>query len=143
MRFWDSSAVVPLLVEQDATVTMERRLAQDGGMAAWWATPIECSSALARLERAGVLAFDEMEVAASRLDAMAEAWDEVQPSEPVRRAALRLLRVHPLRAADAMQAAAAIVMAEHDPSSLEVVCLDGRLTETLRREGFRVRGEDL
>jgi hypothetical protein len=52
--------------------------------------------------------------------------------------ASRLLRVHPLRAADALQLAAALAAAKGDPSSLDVVCLDQRLSEAARREGFRV-----
>jgi predicted nucleic acid-binding protein len=47
-----------------------------------------------------------------------------------------MLRVHPLRAADALQLAAATVAAEHDPSSLELVCLDQRLSEAAGKEGF-------
>jgi predicted nucleic acid-binding protein len=52
--------------------------------------------------------------------------------------ALRLLRVHALRAADSLQLAAAIVAAEHEPSALEFVSLDERLNEAASREGFRI-----
>jgi uncharacterized protein len=45
--------------------------------------------------------------------------------------------VHPLRAADALQLAAAVVAAERDPPSLEFVSLDDRLLEAASREGFR------
>jgi hypothetical protein len=56
----------------------------------------------------------------------------------VRRTAERLLRTHPLRAADSLQLAAALIAADHDPSNLEIVCLDARLTSAARREGFAV-----
>lgn len=138
MRFWDSSAVVPLLVEQDASISVGRSLQEDGEIAAWWGTPIECGSALARLEREAILSREGADAARSRLEALAATWHEVQPSETLRRAAQRLLRLHPLRALDALQAAAAMVLAEHDPTTLEVVCLDIRLTEALLREGFTV-----
>jgi hypothetical protein len=46
------------------------------------------------------------------------------------------LRVHPLRAADALQLAAAYIAAERRPSSLELVILDDRLAAAARREGF-------
>jgi hypothetical protein len=62
----------------------------------------------------------------------------VQPVDPVRAMAVRLLRLHPLRSADGLQLAAAIVAAEHEPSSLEFVGLDERLNEAASREGFRV-----
>ena len=58
------------------------------------------------------------------------------PSDPVREAAVRFLRVHPLRAADALQLAAAFIAAERRPSSLEVVTLDDRVAAAARKEGF-------
>jgi len=60
------------------------------------------------------------------------------PSDAVRRTAERLLRVHPLRAADSMQLAAALIAAEHNPSDLDIVCLDKKLSDAARREGFTV-----
>jgi len=139
MRFWDSSAVVPLLVEQDASAAVGRALQVDAHISAWWGTSVECASAIARLEREKMLSSERADVARSRLEALARSWHEVQPSEPVRRAAQRLPRLHTLSALDALQAAAALVLAEHDPSTLSVVCLDARLAEALRREGFIVQ----
>lgn len=138
MRFWDSSALVPLLIEQDATPAVSQALAEDGELSAWWGTPVECGSAIARLEREGLLEPDAAAAARARLEALSRTWHEVQPSEAVRRAAQRLLRLHPLRAMDALQGAAALVLAEHDPTTLEVVCIDARLAHALRREGFAV-----
>jgi uncharacterized protein len=70
------------------------------------------------------------------LKRLAEAWHEVDPSDPIREAAVRFLRVHPLRAADALQLAAAFIAAERRPSSLEVVTLDDHLALAARKEGF-------
>jgi hypothetical protein len=140
VRFWDTSAVVPLLVEQDASQVIDELSGEDPAMAVWWGTTVECASAIARLERAGGLFAGGADAGRARLAAFSESWHEVQPSEAVRRTAQRVLRLHPLRAADALQAAAALVLAEHDPSSVDVVCLDGRLTEALHREGFTVLG---
>jgi len=47
-----------------------------------------------------------------------------------------LLRIHPLRAADSLQLAAALTVAEQEPSSLSFVCLDQRLAEAAIREGL-------
>jgi predicted nucleic acid-binding protein len=94
---------------------------------------------LARLERQGDLADSAMRDAIERLDALAGGWNEVQPVEPVRRAARRLLRVHALRAADALQLAAAVVASEGHAASLEIVTLDDRLAEAAGREGHAVR----
>ena len=71
-----------------------------------------------------------------RLRQLAQTWHEVDPSDPIREAAVRFLRVHPLRAADALQLAAAFIAAERRPSSLEIVTLDDRLAVAARKEGF-------
>ena len=141
MRFWDSSAIVPLLVAEAATKAMQAIAHEDPVMLVWWATEVECVSAIARLEREGDLSSDATLVALERLDAMAEGWSEVQPVEAARRAARRLLRVHSLRAANALQLAAAVVAAEGHTASLEIVTLDDRLVDAARREGFVVLGD--
>lgn len=109
-------------------------------MCVWWGTEIECVSAVARLEREDALADKAMIAALERLDLLVEAWNEVQPVAAVRGTARRLLRVHQLRAADALQLAAAVVAAEGVPASLDLVTLDERLAAAARREGFVVHG---
>lgn len=141
MKFWDSSAIVPLLVGEATTDAMQAIAADDPLMLVWWATPVECVSAIARLERDGDLTTDGATVALERLDALAEAWHEVQPVEGARIAARRLLRAHALRAADALQLAAAVVAAEGNPGSLEIITLDDRLMDAARREGFIATGD--
>lgn len=136
MIFWDSSAVVPLLVDESPRDALLELLRRDSGMIVWWGTPVECASAIARREREGALGAANQAV--ERLRAMAGEWHEVLATDTVRSAALRMLRVHPLRAADSLQLAAAFVAAEHDPPSLEFVSLDDRLVEAADREGFRV-----
>jgi len=136
MRFWDASGIVPLLVRQARTRDMEQLLARDPAMVTWWGTSVECLSALMRLAREGSLADDDVRDAERRLHELRNGWDEVLPGEACRRTAERMLRVHALRAADALQLAAALIAADHDPSRLEVVSLDQRLIEAGRKEGF-------
>ena len=124
MRYWDSSGIVPLLVRQKQTRDMERLLAEDPVMVTWWGTPVECLSALMRLVREGCLTADDARDAEKRLQVLRDGWDEVLPGEACRRTAERMLRVHALRAADALQLAAALIASDHDPSRLEVVSLD-------------------
>ncbi len=139
MKFWDSSALVPLLVRESRTTGLAAVYRQDPDIAAWWGTEVECSSAVARLERAGVLDADRTEEVLSRLDALRQRWQEIQPVADVKMTARRFLRVHPLRAADALQLAAAFIASERRPSTLGFVCLDSRLTDAARREGFVTR----
>lgn len=138
MRFWDASAVVPLLVAEAPTRGLLAMLEQDPLMLVWWGTPVECTSAVARREREGALSARDAARALERLRSLGDAWQEVLPTDPIRSTAQRLLRVHPLRAADALQLAAATLAAEHEPASLELVCLDDRLAEAAQREGFPV-----
>ena len=138
MRFWDSSAIVPLLVSEASTTAVRLEFERDPDIAAWWATGVECASALSRLERAHELDPAEVTAALERLRAMSAAWHEVQPVPRARQAALRVLRLHDLQAADAMQLAAALVASEDEPASLAVVTLDGRLARAAEREGFAV-----
>ncbi len=138
MRFWDSSAVVPLLVHEATSDAMLATYVEDPDAVVWWATDVECVSALARLERESRLAAADVADAVERLAALTGAWHEVQPIARARQVAVRILRVHPLRAADALQLAAAVLASEDNPSSLPFVTLDDRLADAAAREGFPV-----
>ncbi len=136
MKFWDASAIVPLLMSEPTTKTIQALAEKDPTMVVWWATEVECATAIARLERDDALDEAAGTQAFHRLRQLADAWHEIDPSDPLREAAVRFLRVHPLRAADALQLAAAFIAAERRPSSLEVVTFDDRLAAAARKEGF-------
>lgn len=138
MKFWDASAVVPLLLTEPQRAGLLDALERDPVMLVWWGTPVECVSAIARREREGDLTLADATAAIGRLRALALSWDEILPSEAVRGIAQRLLRVHALRAADSLQLAAALVAAERDPATLPLVSLDQRLSEAATREGFTI-----
>jgi len=142
VRFWDSSALIPLLVVEPSSVQLLHEYERDPEILVWWATEVECVSALARLEREGSLAGPSMAGGVRRLEAIAQAWQEVQPIERIRQLAVRLLRVHALRAADAFQLGAAIMAAEDHPATLPLVTLDERLAQAAEREGFPVIGSN-
>jgi hypothetical protein len=140
VKFWDASAIVPLLLEEKGRNKLLGILEQDPVMLSWWGTPVECASAIARREREGAIRLRDANTALERLRTLGESWQEVLPSEAVRAAAQRLLRVHALRAADSLQLAAAVVAAEHEAATLPFVSLDERLNEAATREGFPVMG---
>lgn len=141
MKFWDSSALVPLLVEEDLTAPLRDLYLREPGTITWWGTAIECVSAVSRLERENKLSAREATEALERLDALARHWHRIEPVDAVLETARRLLRVHPLRAADSCQLAAAFLASEGRPSTLEFVCLDDRLVTAAQREGFPVRDQ--
>jgi uncharacterized protein len=138
MRFWDASAIVPLLVSETSTRALQTLARQDPIMLVWWGSEVECASALARIERDGALDLRDLAQVFAGLRQLSRAWHEIEPSDLIRQAAVRFLRVHPLRAADALQLAAADAAAEHRPSSLDIVTLDERLAVAASKEGFPV-----
>lgn len=137
MRFWDSSAVVPLCVDQPARQRSLELHERDPGMVVWWGTRLECASALARLRREGLLGRTDEEAAWEVVDDLERGWHEVVPGLDVRESAERLLRLHPLRAADSLQLAAALQWAGTPPQG-EFVTFDHALADAARKEGFTV-----
>ncbi|MGH7230767.1 MAG: type II toxin-antitoxin system VapC family toxin [Nitrospiraceae bacterium] len=137
MRFWDASAVLPLCLHEPRTTLLRKLIEEDQAIVVWWATPVECWSALARLRREGILDRASEDQARTLLAQLAEAWTEMVPSQEVREQAARALLLHPLRAADSLQLAAALVWSNRLPKGHEFVCLDQRLREAALREGFR------
>ena len=138
MRFWDTSAIVPLLVEERSSQTLRALHRDDPLMVVWWGIHTECASALARIDRDGLIDTQSLRVGHKRLSQLLANWEEVDPNDEVRDTAARFLRVHPLRAADALQLAAAYLAAERRPGSLELVTLDERLAVAAQKEGFGV-----
>jgi predicted nucleic acid-binding protein len=142
MRYWDSSAVVKLCLAEDRTDVADALAAEDPVFAVWWATPVECASAIALRRREGSLSPAHELAAVEALDRIAETWVEIQPGQLVRSHAFRLLRVHPLRAWDALQLAAALVWAgvpgTGPAPGAELVTFDERLAEAARLEGLAV-----
>jgi len=116
--------------------TVKRLIKADEDIVVWWVTRVECLSALSRRRREGVLGNNSELKVKAILYALSEEWSEVQPSEPVRQRAERLLAIHPLRSADAFQLAAALIWAQENPQGLEIVCLDQNLREAGHKEGF-------
>lgn len=138
MKFWDSSAILPLCLREPRTVALKKLVEKDNAMVAWWTTPTEGFSAFARLRREGVLTLTGEEQARFVLMSLANEWTEMLPSTVVRERAARALLLHPLRAADALQLAAALVWANGHATGYFFVCLDQRLREAARQEGFGI-----
>lgn len=138
MKFWDASAIVPLIVDEDETDYCLKALSEDQGMLIWYLSKVEVISALCRRMRQGAIDETGFQKAKSRLKSIVERAYEVKAIEKVRYRALRLLEVHPLRAADAYQLASALVATQEDPDRLAMVCFDERLKNAAVKEGFIV-----
>lgn len=138
MKFWDTSAVVPLLHREDASDAARGLYRSDPAMVVGWTTSVECGSGIARLEHDRILDADQATTTFARLDELARRWREVEPTNEIREIARRLLRAYRLRAGDAMQIASATLAAERRPSTLEFVTLDDQLETAALKEGFMV-----
>jgi predicted nucleic acid-binding protein len=136
--FWDSSALVPILLPEARSQALTALLVADKEAVMWWATPLEVQSALYRRHRESPLPSPALRQAADRLRAFVEHADTIAPTDDVRHRAGRLVAVHPIRAADALQLAAALIWCEDQPHTETVVSLDERLRAAATKEGFAV-----
>ena len=139
MNFWDSSAIVALLVGQpgsDAVTDLRRR---DAMMVVWWGTWVECASAIARLVREKAIGAEDAARAGTDLSALSTVWGEVEPTTAVRERAMALVSRHPLKAADALQlGAASVALSSAGADGPTFVCLDRPLCAAARAEGLSV-----
>lgn len=140
MRFWDSSALVPLVLDEPASAEMRRLMREDGDAIVWTLASVEVLSALARLERSSRELADLL--GGVRRDALdrVRRCHAVTMVDAVRQRAERLVSVHALTAADTLQLAAALVASREQPETLEFVTLDKVLARVARLEGFPVVG---
>lgn len=138
MRFWDSSALLPLVVEETTSKSCRTLRRADPALAVWALTRVELASALHRLFRDRVLDRAELSVALHRMELMVGRCTEVGAVEHVRERAERLLGIHPLRAADSLQLGAALVLVKDRPRRRGFVTSDERLAEAAGAEGFTV-----
>ena len=138
MRYWDASALVPLVVAEPHSGTVRTWLSEDDRIVTWAWTRTEIVGAIERRVREGSLSRLQRREVLRRFDAFAESWDEVTDVLAVRARASALLARHPLRAADAGQLGAALLIQEQLAGVLTFVCLDHRLSSAAELESLRV-----
>jgi len=136
--FWDTSAIVPLCCYQTQSAQASRVGRLYARRTVWWTTRVEAVSSFHRLLRDDELTREGLEQALERLSRLRQSWNEVQPADEIREIAERLLGVHRLRAADALQLAAAQVWCRHLPRGRHFVGADGHLSRAAETEGFTV-----
>lgn len=107
-------------------------------MVVWCATPVEIVSALTRLLRMSHITAHGYSHAKQQAEQLAADWTPVLWSQQIVQHACTLLEQHPLRAADAMQLAAALEACEHAPQGYRFLTADQRLAEAARLAGFAV-----
>ena len=135
--FWDTNALIPLCVQQQPGPAV-RQLLERHEIAVWWSTPVEMRSAFERLLRMGQLTAPEHKAAGARLEQLRSGWRELQPSDLLRSQAEIFLMGHPLKAADALQLAAAWIWCSGNPQRCVFISGDAQRLEAARQAGFQV-----
>lgn len=138
MKFWDSSAIVPLVSREAISGRVSRLLRRDPPFVVWALTPVEVYSALLRKRRQDQITAVDLRESRRRLGELSRAWTEVQSLDRVVARSFRVIDLHDLRAADALQLAAALIACGDKPRRLPFVSLDQRLCAAAEREGFQV-----
>jgi predicted nucleic acid-binding protein len=133
--FWDASALVPLCVQQSITPSVVS-LYKSYQAVVWWATPVEIASALARLVRTREISPSDWAKARQVAVALADEWLVIQPSDSLRARATQLVDRYDLRAADALQLAAALDWCGDAPQGEVFLAADQRLREAALLSGF-------
>jgi predicted nucleic acid-binding protein len=136
--FWDSSALLPCLIQQGATARARQWLRKRSRPVICWFTVVEVNSALARLLRQGALSRSGHDVAMKQVRRLESRWVEVMPTTGLRRLANELLYKYELRAADALQLASALVWCNEHPRNRPFITLDDRLASAAAAAGFQV-----
>lgn len=134
MRFWDTSALVPLLTEEGTSALLTELFQQDRDVIASFITPVEITSALWR--KAGVN--DDLRHLAEQRYAVLEAnWTLIDEYALAVEIAKRFASQYGLRAGDAIQLACAVI-AVPNRNELPFVVNDYDLKAAARAEGFPV-----
>lgn len=131
------------IVQEQTSETPGKLLREDDSTEVWWGSWVECAVAISRLLREVWLDEQGEGEARAPLDLLAEDWRDVHPTDEARTLAALPSRRQPLRAADALQLAAAFVWRESTDENPGFVCLDDRLRRAAFVEGFDVLLETL
>lgn len=136
--FWDTSAIVPLICYQSSTKAAHDVRRRFNISIVWWATAVEVHSSVNRLQRESALSPEEAEKALLDWEKLNGRAGRIMPDDDLLRLAVSMIGSYNLRAADALQLAAALVWCNERPRDRPFVCADNRLSEAADKAGFDV-----
>jgi predicted nucleic acid-binding protein len=138
VRYYDTSALVKQYLQEAGSKVVLELLKSGEKVYTASLTYAETHAAFSRRTREGRLTRETTKRLALRFDRDWESYDIVVLSENVFRLARQMLYRHPLRSADAIHLASALLLARTSPrSSWSFVCADGRLCDAAKSEGFQ------
>lgn len=138
MKYWDASALVPLLVNESRSRDAKSLLVQDSDIVTWTLSHVEVVSAIERRARDGAVSSSGRINLIGKAHRMFQGIHQVEDVVRVRNGCFSLVARYPLRSADAQQLSAALVLANGQPQGVDFVCFDERLADAASREGFVV-----
>jgi uncharacterized protein len=137
VRYFDTSALVKQYLQEAGSKIVLELLKTGEKVFTASLTYAETHAAFSRRTREGRLNRETTRRIALRFDKDWESYDIVTLSESVLSIARRLLYRHPLRSADALHLASALLLARTSPAPRwAFVCADGRLCDAAKAEGF-------
>ncbi len=135
--YLDASALVKLYVEEAGTPVVVERVQQAEAVATALVTYAEARAALARHRREGALSAVDLRRAVRALDGEWEAYNVIDLTDSLVRAAGTLAERHALRGYDAVQLASALGLRAAG-GIVEFCAFDIRLNRAARRERLAV-----
>ena len=114
IAYFDTSAIVPLLIDEDATDRCSRLWNEAERIVSVRLLYPETCAALARAKRMERLTAAQMITATADLDELIEQIDHIELTGELARNAGRLAQEHGLRGYDAVHLAAAVAVADND-----------------------------
>lgn len=137
LYFFDASALAKHYVEEAASDSVDELL-RAGAPALCRTSEVEVASALTRLAREGVISPEQRNYALSTLREDMAAFQVIEVVRGVIDRAVLLLTRHPLRAADAIQLGACLVLQEKLRFPIAFVAFDQRLRQAAVAERLAV-----
>ena len=135
IAYFDTSAIVPLLVDEATTETCNRLWTESTRVVGVRLIYPEARAALARARRMGRLTRSQLNAAVLELDSLLEEVDVIELSADIARSAGELAQQHGLRGYDAVHLAAALAVADDD---LVLVTGDVDLASAAKAAGIAV-----
>jgi len=136
--FWDTSGIIPLCCQQPQSARARQALRAHSEIIVWWATPVEAISAFCRLHRQGLFSTPQLKQSEAAIEYLRQRWHEIQPLIELQQEAERILHLHALRAADALQLAAALIWCHQRPRGHHFISADSHLLRAADRESFAI-----
>ncbi len=138
MAFWDSSAIVPLSVNEKSSRLARNLWRQFAKNFVWSESVVEVSSAFARLEREGKINKPTRLKLENRLLFVEAQWVKIETTSRIIEIGRTFPALYGLKAMDCLQLAAALVWCNEYPKNRNFIAGDGKLLKAAESAGFTI-----